>query len=100
MTQPTGRLVAHILIAVAEWEGDIISERARAGLAQAEARSVQVRAVSQMDPKVVARMRRLCSRGWSYDRIAAHLNDQGVPTPRGARFHSSTLSYAIRRVTA
>lgn len=50
MTQPTGRLVARILIAVAEWEGDIISERTKAGLAQAKAsggadrcRSVQSR---------------------------------------------------------
>lgn len=97
MTQPTGRLVAHILIAVAEWEGDIISERTRAGLAQAKARGVQVGAVSQMDPKVVTRMRRLRSRGWSYDRIATHLNAQGVPTPRGRRFHASTVSYALNR---
>lgn len=97
MTQPTGRLVAHILIAVAEWEGAIISERTKAGLAQAKARGVQVGAVSQMEPAVVTRMRRLRSRGWSYDRIAAHLNAEGVPTPRGARFHGSTVSYAIRR---
>lgn len=97
MTQPTGRLVAHILIAVAEWEGDIISERTRAGLAQAKARGVQIGAVSQMDPKVVTRMRRLRSRGWSYARIALHLNAQGVPTPRGARFHGSTVAYAVRR---
>jgi DNA invertase Pin-like site-specific DNA recombinase len=97
MTQPTGRLVAHILIAVAEWEGDIISERTRAGLAQAKARGVQVGAVSQMDPKVVTRMRRLRSRGWSYDRIATHLNAEGVPTPRGRSYHGSTVAYAIGR---
>jgi DNA invertase Pin-like site-specific DNA recombinase len=96
MTQPTGRLVAHILIAVAEWEGDIISERTRAGLAQAKARGVQVGAVSQMNPKVVTRMRRLRSRGWSYDRIATYLNAEGVPTPRGARFHGSTVAYALQ----
>lgn len=96
MTQPTGRLVAHILIAVAEWEGDIISERTKAGLAQAKARGVQIGAVSQMDPKVVRRMRRLRSMGWSYDRIASRLNDDGVPTPRGGRFHGSTVRYAVR----
>lgn len=96
MTQPTGRLVAHISIAVAEWEDGIISERTNAGLAQAKARGVQVGAVSQMDPAVVTRKRRLRSQGWSYDRIASHLNEQGVPTPRGARFHGSTVAYAIR----
>lgn len=97
MTQPTGRLVAHILIAVAEWEGDIISERTRAGLAQAKARGVQIGAVSQMDPKVVSRMRRLRSRGWSFDRIAMHLNAEGVPTPRGRQYHGSTVRYVTDR---
>ncbi|MDN4473575.1 recombinase family protein [Demequina zhanjiangensis] len=96
MTQPTGRLVAHILIAVAEWEGDIISERTKAGLAQAKARGVQIGAVSQMDPAVVRRMKSLRSRGWSFDRIATRLNEEGVPTPRGARFHGSTVAYAVR----
>lgn len=57
---------------------------------------MQIGAVSQMDPEVVRRMTSLRSRGWLYDRIATHLNAEGVPTPRGRKFHGSTVSYAIR----
>lgn len=97
MTTPNGRLVANILMSVAEWEGDIISARTRDALAQAKLEGVKLGADFQMDPKVVTRMRRLRSKGWSYARIASHLNAEGIPTPNGKRYHGSTVNYAINR---
>jgi hypothetical protein len=56
-------------------------------------------AAPQLDPAVVTRMRRLRSRSWSYDRIAA-LNADGVPTPNGRKFHGSTVNYAVNNRAA
>lgn len=36
MTTPNGRLVAHLLMAVAEWEREMIGQRIREGLAQSD----------------------------------------------------------------
>jgi DNA invertase Pin-like site-specific DNA recombinase len=95
LTTPTGRLVAHILIAVAEWEGDIISERTKAGLAMAKSRGVVPGPASKIPPAVVRRIKTGRGRGLTFRAIADRLNRDAVPTSRGGRWHASTVQHAF-----
>ncbi len=101
MTTPTGRLVAHILIAVAEWEGDTISERTKAALAVTKReRGVVPGAASRVPPRVAARINHARRRGQSFRAIAERLNAAGVPSARGGVWHASTVQhvyYSARR---
>ena len=61
-TTPTGKLMFHIVGAMAEFERDIISERTLAGLEAARARGRKggrPKAVDIMDPKKIARAKEL-----------------------------------------
>ena len=99
MTTPNGRLVANILMSVAEWEGEIISDRTKAALAQAKAQGKRLGALPQIEPAVARRMKRLRGRGWTLARIADHLNADGVPTPNGGRYHPSTVDAVLKRIS-
>ena len=81
---PGGELVANVFAAVAQWERRTISQRTREGLAEAR---TQGKAISRptVDPKVAKRIRRMRDRGMTLRAIAAKLNAEGVPTPRGGR---------------
>lgn len=97
MTTPTGRLLAHILIAVAEWEGDIISERTQAGLAEAKRKGVRLGAPSRQDPKVVARVATLRENGYTLQAIADELNASDTPLPGGGtRWYPASVRCALK----
>lgn len=98
MTTPTGRLLAHILIAVAEWEGDIISERTRAGLVEAKRNGVRLGAPSRQDPAVVAHVVALREKGATLQTIADALNESGTPLPGGGRrWYAASVRAALQR---
>ncbi|MGZ0068094.1 recombinase family protein [Microbacterium arborescens] len=98
MTTATGRLVAHILIAVAEWEGDTISDRTKQALAVAKRdRGVVPGAASNVPRSVVTRIKRARTRGLTFQTIADNLNRDGVPSSRGGRWHASTVQHAYYR---
>lgn len=95
LSTSNGRLVGHVMAAVAEWEADRIGERQR------EAKAVQR---SNGDPKQVSpaartRIIELHGRGMSQRAIAERLNAEGMPGV-GPRWHRSAvqrvLSYARR----
>jgi DNA invertase Pin-like site-specific DNA recombinase len=94
LSKPNGKLVAGILIQVAEWEREIIGERTRAGMAVVKQRTPAER--KRLDKKVIGRpqviappvrrrIRGLRTRGHSYQAIADLLNREGVPTGRGGQ---------------
>lgn len=61
-TTPTGKLMFHIMGAMAEFERDVISERTQAGLDAARARGRRGgrrKAIDTMDPRKVARAKEL-----------------------------------------
>lgn len=96
MTTPTGRLVAHILIAVAEWEGDTISERTKQALAVAKReKGIVPGAATKVPRQVVTRIKRSRSRGLTFRAIADNLNRDGVPSSRGGTWHASTVQHAF-----
>jgi DNA invertase Pin-like site-specific DNA recombinase len=82
---PAGRLVATVLAAVAEWERETIRARTKAALAalRAQGRPAGRPAVADR-PALERRIQELRGRGWSLQRIADQLNEDGEPTLRGA----------------
>ena len=83
---PTGRLVFHVIGAVAEFERDLIRERTRAGMASARRKGSRIgRPRAHVS---VGRARALLAQGWSQTAVAREL---GVPR--------STLARALERVS-
>lgn len=90
----SGRLCANVLIAVSEWEGDIISERTRAGLAQSKKQLGGRKVVPDEVRERIAAMR---ADGTTLQAIANTLNDEGVATGKGgAQWYPSTVRAALK----
>jgi len=68
---PTGRLLFHVIGAIAELEGDLIRERTRAGLAAARRRGKRLGRPSVTDRRKRARIHRLRASGHTVKGIAA-----------------------------
>ena len=119
------RLTIHIIAAVAESVGRTISENTRTALAAAKARGVKLgnpngarallgRQVGNADAvakiKANATQRALDLKGivsvlqtsgrTSVRSIAEALNDQGIPAPRGDRWHPTAVSRLLTRLSA
>lgn len=72
MTCPSGRLLMHVVSAMAEFERCILQERVCAGVAAARRRGVRVgRPPARLD---VDHLRELRQQGWSVRRIADELH--------------------------
>jgi DNA invertase Pin-like site-specific DNA recombinase len=93
-----GRLVANIVMSVAEWEREIIAERTREALAEAKEQGVRLGRPILVEPSTVELVRGLRDAGHTLRAIAEELNGRGVPTAHGgARWRSSTLRGVLRR---
>ncbi|HEU5223579.1 MAG TPA: recombinase family protein [Candidatus Lumbricidophila sp.] len=98
---PTGKLVASVMAAVAQWERETIGLRTKEALAQAKAQGIHVGRPSNQDPAVVRRIRNLRTRGHTYRAIAERLNAAAVPLPgAGTRWHANSVRLAEQRRTA
>ena len=94
---PGGRLVANVFASVAEWERDTIAARTRDGLAalRAQGKSAGRPAVADR-PELAERIRTMKAAGETLHEIAAQLNAEGVPTPRGgAEWRPSSLQTVL-----
>jgi DNA invertase Pin-like site-specific DNA recombinase len=89
-----GRMVATNLLAFAEFEREIISERTRESLAVVKAQGKQLGHPSTVPTKVSRRIADLREKGWSWRRITDKFNAEGVPGPAGGSWHPT----AVRRV--
>src|SRR5205809_5031601 len=70
-TTPTGRLLFHVLAAIAEFERDLIRERVKAGLARARAKGVRLGRPTKRVP--ADKLERLRLEGTSIGKIARQL---------------------------
>lgn len=99
LSTPQGKLVANVLMAVAEWEREIIGQRTREGLAVKRSQGVRVGRPQSVPQSVVRRIKTARSRGNSFATIAERLNRDRVPTGHGgARWHPSTVRSVLHRV--
>jgi len=93
---PNGRMVANVMMSVAEWEREIIGQRTRDALAVAAAKGRRPAPAIADDAKLARRIRTMRSRGMSLDKIAAKLNADGVSTLRGgAKWHKSAVQSVL-----
>lgn len=108
-TTANGKLVLNILGSVAQWERDIIAERTTDALAYKksehqiysrlplgyEAGEDGRLIASSEELEIVQKIRLLREDGLSYQRIADRLNDEGIQTKTGKRWHNSTIRYIL-----
>ena len=96
-SKPTGRLVAHVLAAVAEFERQRIRERTREALAQVKAPGKRLGRPRQLPDDVVSRIEFARNDGWTLRAIADDLNAEQVPTAQGgAQWWPSTVAGVLR----
>jgi DNA invertase Pin-like site-specific DNA recombinase len=99
-TTSNGRLVARILMDVAEWESERIGDRTRESMAEAKEKyGATFGNPSPLDPKTLRMIKRLRKQGLGARRIAAYLNQREVPTPsgNGKRWHLSQVQRVLDR---
>jgi DNA invertase Pin-like site-specific DNA recombinase len=81
---PVGRMVAEMMMSVAQWERARISERTREALAAKKARGERLgRPVSPGSEPVRARLRELLHQRLPLAAVAATMNAEGFTTPTG-----------------
>lgn len=95
---PTGRLVANMMMAVAEWERDTIGERTSAAMQAAKRKGKHMGRRSTLSKASAERLLKLREEGMSFPQIAATLNAEGVPTAQGGAWHTSTVVRAHARL--
>lgn len=94
----TGRLVAHVLMAVAQWEREAIAARTSDAIQARLARGEAWGRGSETPELVEDRVCALRATGATYAAIAHALTSEGIPTPRGGqRWHPATISRILRR---
>jgi DNA invertase Pin-like site-specific DNA recombinase len=90
-TTTNGKLIAHIMIALAQWERELIGDRTRAALAAVKARGTHVGRKSNVDPETMRLIRVLREGGKSYAGIAEALERERIPTAQGGTWHAATV---------
>jgi DNA invertase Pin-like site-specific DNA recombinase len=94
-TTPTGGLIANVMASVAEWERRVIGERTSAALAARRAAGVRLGRPREVSDEAIGRIDELRRAGYRVKSIADALNEEGVATPRGGRWHPPGVARVI-----
>ena len=97
-TTPQGEMMAHMLMAVAEFERKLIGERTKQALAYVRKQGKQLGRPREVSDQAIERIRELRRGGKkqrTYSEIARLLNEQRLPTRRGGRWHPSSVKRVL-----
>lgn len=86
-----GELIAHIIMALAQWERRIIGQRTTLALAQVRASGTRLGRPRGVDDETLRLIRVLRESGKSYAAIAGALEREGIPTAQGGRWQAATV---------
>jgi DNA invertase Pin-like site-specific DNA recombinase len=96
-TSPSGEAMAHMLATFSQFERRLISERTKQALAQKRASGVRLGAPPEINASTASRITQERAAGSTLREIAERLNNDGIPTARGGRWHASTLQRVLAR---
>ena len=94
---PAGEAMVSVMAAFSQLERRLIGQRTREALAVKRAAGVRLGRPPAIDDAVEQRIRAERASGATLRGIADHLNDDGIPTARGGRWHASTLQRVLAR---
>ena len=97
---PSGEMMASVLATFAQFERRLIGQRTKDALAVKKANGVKLGRPREISPSTVERMQELYERGLSAAAIARRLNEEGIETPRGGRWHHAGVVRALSWVRA
>lgn len=86
-----GKLIMHVMIALAQWEREMIGDRTRAALKAVKARGTHVGRKTGIDDETHRLISALRTAGLSWQKIADALTAEGVGTGQGGRWHAATV---------
>lgn len=86
-----GKLIMHVMIALAQWERELIGDRTRAALKAVRARGTKLGRRSGVDDETRTLIRALRDSGMSWQKVANTLDQQGVQTGQGGKWHAATV---------
>jgi DNA invertase Pin-like site-specific DNA recombinase len=98
MTTTHGKLIAHIMIALAQWERETIGDRTRTALTAVRARGTRLGRPSGVDDATSRMIRVLRDSGMSWQRVADSLAREGIPTAQGGTWHGATVRKLYARL--
>ena len=97
-SSPAGRLMLRVIGAVAEYESELIGQRAKMTHRQLKAAGKRSGQKPILDDDVRHRVFAARAEGQTFAAIAAALNDEQVPTARGGQWHPSTVRHVVQSV--
>jgi len=95
---PAGKLTATVLGAVAEYESELIADRARMTHRRRRLDGKRAGQAPQLSDAVRLEVAARRSQGETLAAIATDLDARGEPTARGGRWHPSTVAHVARSV--
>ena len=96
LSTDSGEMVAGMLAVVAQYERRLIGSRTRHAMAAARARGIRLGRPVEHSPTVRALVVEMRESGATLQQIADRLTDDGAATPRGGRWHPSTVRTILR----
>lgn len=94
---PTGKLVANVMMSVAEWEREVIGERTSAAMQAAKRAGRHMGRISALSPSTAERLMELRTE-YTLAGTAQALNAEGIPTATGASWTANAVAKAQHRL--